>query len=272
MSEYRYVFGPHSWIFFKKLEQSIKLTLTFSAFRRIANLTLMPTTQPPLIAQQSDAIDNEQSSASVDIQNSWGHFNGDYAEWSKFRDRFKADVHERKDIPITLKWYHLRSSLSGDALRLMGVLRHADEDYVHAWQRLCHQYDDHYAVIQTLIRRMLNLPKMEYASADNLCNMIDTIRCCLSQLSGYISTQNWDKLVILFVVDKLDNETSKDWERLRYNLTAPSESNAPDSSLNAENDQSDKQEEAVGGLIQLPTWSQLEKFLEEQAKILFNVR
>lgn len=239
---------------------------------RIANLTLTQTTQPLLTVQPSNATDNTQSNAFMNIQNTWGYFNGDYAEWPKFRDRFKADMHDRQDVSVTLKWNHLRMSLSGNALRIVGTLRHTDEDYDHAWQRLCHQYNDHYATIQTLIRRMLNLPKMEHASADNLRNIIDTVRSCLCQLNSYISTQNWDQLVILFVVDKLDNDTSKDWERLRRNLTSFSESNAPDSSLNAENDQINEQEGAVGGQVTLPTWSQMEKFLEEQAKILFNIR
>lgn len=174
---------------------------------RIAELTPKKDTLPPVVTPQPVTVELKQPDALANIPNSWGHFNGDYAEWPSFRDRYKARIHDCTDILITHKWGYLRSSLSGDALRAMGTWKDTDENYEHAWNRLCSQYNDDYMAVQTLIQKLLNIPRMRGATSDGLRSISDTVHGCLSQLSRYVSTQSWDPLIIFLIVDKLDNDT-----------------------------------------------------------------
>lgn len=178
----------------------------------------------PLTLTLPDALAN--------IPNSWGYFSGDYSEWPAFRDRYKNRMHDRIDVLITHKWGYLRSSLSGDALRALGKWQDTDDNYEHAWQRLCSQYNDDYMAVQTLIQRLLNVQKMQKASSKTLRNILDTVHECVSQLGAYVSTKYWDPLLIFLVVDKVDDETRRDWEKHRHSLIKSSNANA-DATLNA---------------------------------------
>lgn len=241
---------------------------------RLAEITPKPAaTQQQMPTPQPVTIITQESSAN--IPNSWGHFAGDYAEWPSFRDRYKARIHARKDILTTHKWGYLRSSLSGDAQSAMGKWKDTDENYEHAWNRLCHQYDDSYMAVQTLIQKLLNIQKMQRASSEALRNISDIVHGCLSQLGSYVSTASWDPLIIFLIVDKLDNDTRKDWEKQRHSLMSSSSAHSSTQNLNASNNEPDAQvdddEGAVGGQVTLPTWTQMEAFLDQQAKILRDI-
>lgn len=233
---------------------------------RIAELT----PQQPAAPQQPVQVEVKQTDALTNIPNSWGHFSGDYAEWPGFRDRYKSRMHDRTDVLITHKWGHLRSSLSGDALRALGKWQDTDDNYEHAWKRLCSQYNDDYMAVQTLIQRLLNVQKMQKASSKALRNILDTVHECISQLGAYVSTKHWDPLIIFLVVDKIDDETRRDWEKHRHSLIKSSNASL-DASQQQDDDSASQQSEAIGGNASLPVWSEMEAFLDQQAKILRDV-
>lgn len=152
----------------------------------------------------------------------------------------------------------------------------------HAWNRLCHHYNDDYMAVQTLIQKLLNMPKMQRASSESLRNISVTVHGCLSQLGAYVSTASWDPLIIFLIVDKLDNDTRKDWEKLRHTLPEPTDAHGSNQSLNVTQNvnatDAEETEGAVGGAtssvktqVTLPTWAQMEKFLDQQSKILRDV-
>ena len=43
-------------------------------------------------------------------------FSGTFAEWENFRDLFRSVVHRRTDLDASIKYYHLRTNLTGEAL------------------------------------------------------------------------------------------------------------------------------------------------------------
>lgn len=252
--------------------------------KRISDLMPKVDAHPQPVAQQPLKVEIHQPEATVNIPNSWGHFSGDYAEWPAFRDRFKARIHDRKDVLITQKWGHLRASLSGYALQAMGQWKDTDENYQHAWNRLCSQFNDDYMAVQTLIQKLLNIPKLQRATSEGLRNINDTVHGCLSQLTSYVSVTNWDPLVIFLVVDKLDNDTRKDWEKHRHSLRATSTLHGSNPNINAfgaedmdeaasvnASQAASQTDEAAGPSVVLPTWPQMEEFLDRQAKILRDI-
>lgn len=216
------------------------------------------------LAHAAQPLAIQQPNALTTIVNSWGHFNGNHAEWPGFRDEFKAKIYNHQDISITLKWNYLYDSLSGDALAIMGSLMHADEDLANAWERLCHRYDDHYKTVHTLIQKIMDIEKIEHASSNALRCISDTVNNCLTQISNYISTDNWDQLVIYCVMDKLDDQTQAIWEQSRISIASQPDANAPGPSNEPVNADANK--------ITLPTWAQLKHFLDNRANALTNVR
>lgn len=238
--------------------EEIYLDTCAKLHERIATLTQIQANAQPFVATET-----QQPKMPACIPNSWGHFSGNYAEWTVFRDQYKADMHDRNDVPITLKWSYLRDSLTGDPLSIIGALMHTDDDYDDAWKRLCYQYDDHYMAVHMLIRKIINMPKLQYASPDALRYMSKNVHSCLTQLGNYISTTNWDQILIHCVIDKLDSETLKDWERSRFSIRAQSDAHATNPS--------EVSEGAVGNQVMLPTWPQMKQFLDQQANIIRNV-
>lgn len=102
-----------------------------SKFRaRIANLTPKPDAQPQVVTQQPLTVELKQPDALANIQNTWGYFGGNYADWPAFRDSYKSRMHDRSDVLTTHKWGHLRASLTGDALRALGRWQETDENYL----------------------------------------------------------------------------------------------------------------------------------------------
>lgn len=71
--------------------EAIYMTARSRIRKRIAELT------QPLVSTQPNVI-IEQPNASSGIENSWGYFNGDYAQWPSFRNKFNAQIHIRHDI------------------------------------------------------------------------------------------------------------------------------------------------------------------------------
>lgn len=124
--------------------------------------------------------------------------------------------------------------------------------------------------VQTLILKLLGIKQITQASNKNLRNIIDTVHECLSQLNAYVSTKNWDPLIIFLVVDKLDNDTRKDWERLRHTLTHTTDHDATGQDESMDENAS-MASEAAGGSSKLPTWKQMEEFLDTQTKILRDI-
>lgn len=242
-----------------------------SKFRARIN-ELKPSTQANEQTQPNvKVVEVKHTDAFANIVNTWGHFSGNYAEWPGFCDRFKARMRDRDDVPITHKWGHLRASLSGEALRALGNWQDTDSNYKHAWNRLCSRYNDDYMAVHTLIKRLLNIQLMQQPSNVAIRNIVDTVHECLSPLNAYVSTDTWDPLIIFLVVDKLDNETRREWEKYRHTLlnirNENTDANDSQASQHAEETQSNASNfEEVSA--NLPTWTQMEEFLNQQAKIL----
>lgn len=207
----------------------------------------VPPAQPPewrVEVQTADALGN--------ITDTWGKFSGDYAHWHSFRDRFKAAVHENDKLKTIFKFQYLKAAVTGAAERAMGTWKMTEANYTKAWQRLCSVYEDDYLADQTLVRRLLHLPKLNRATNSGLRRIIDTVHESLNQLTNFIEIDQWDPIILFLVVDCLDTETYDAWETHRTR-------EAP---------QAQQEEGAAGEIARLPSWQQFESFLELRARIL----
>ena len=77
---------------------------------------------------------SEQSSSN--LHNSLKLPPGHYDRWISFSDLFKAMIHENDSLPEIQKFHYLKSSLSGEAKRLVSNLPMTANNYTIAWKLL----------------------------------------------------------------------------------------------------------------------------------------
>lgn len=236
--------------------------------QRIVEIAPRPQLQVVQNPQPEVRVELATADAIGNIQNTWGTFNGDYSQWHSFRDRFKAAVHNNERLQPIFKFQYLKTAVTGSAERAMGIWSLTEANYQRAWDRLCQVYEDDYLAVQTLINRLLRIPKMERANYRSLRNIIDTVHECLNQAANFVEVDQWDPIIVFLVIDRLDLSTHEAWETQRPRQVQP---------LPVE--QQMEIEGAVGGVPEpnpqvrgpaVPSWRELEQFLEFRARVLMH--
>lgn len=168
-------------------------------------------------------------------------FTGRYEEWASFHDLFISLIHKNTSISDVQKLHYLKSSISGEAEALLRHIQITESNYSQAWTALKQRYGNKRLIVNAVIKRLFNQRKITSQSASQIKSLLDTTHECLNNLENLsISTESWDPMIIFLVVQKLDQETHKDWEEYSY------------------------QED----LENLPTWDSLKKFLESKFRTL----
>lgn len=202
----------------------------------------------------------------AEIPNTWGTFDGSYSAWPSFRDRFVA-VHNNADVTVARKLDLLSKALVGKATLDTSKLSTTDAQYAVVWERLVDRYEDEYRVVHELVQKVLGMRKLSSPSCHGIRQILDTMRDCLGQLEGYFDTTSWDPLLVFHVIDLLDTDTQREWERVREKK--PKKSNAG-TQVNEQQDTEATDAEAAAKKMNadIPSWQILEAFLEQQAKFL----
>lgn len=229
-----------------------------------------PTAAAPV--QQQVSVNLSTADALSNITNTWGQFSGDYLQWQSFRDRFKEAIHENKEVPIIKKFHYLRASVSGAAARAMGNWPFTEQNYIRAWNRLAEVYEDEYLAIQTLVRRLLSIPKMEIATFTGLRKIIDTVHECLNQLASYVEVNNWVAFIVFMVIDLMDPATYEAWESHRETERKEIQDRmeVDETSDTAQDAAQNAGEQAAGPPrvnVFIPCWAEVSAFLEKRVRI-----
>jgi hypothetical protein len=69
-------------------------------------------------------------------------FSGQCDRRISFSDMFKAMIHENDSLPEIQKFHYLKSSLSGEAERLISNLPMTASNYTSAWKLLVERYEN----------------------------------------------------------------------------------------------------------------------------------
>ncbi|XP_022171698.1 uncharacterized protein LOC111034681, partial [Myzus persicae] len=146
-------------------------------------------------------------------------FNGNIQEWEAFFDSFKVMVHDQDSYSPAHKFHYLRSTLSGQALDLIKPLPMTDANYGLAIQKLQERYDNKSLVIQTHIREIMNSPRIQSASAQELSRLQSHITAHLAALEALrMPIEHWDAWLVTILVERMDGASSHEWQ-LRQRTT-----------------------------------------------------
>lgn len=140
-------------------------------------------------------------------------FSGDYQQWLLFKDAFKSMIHESTGITPIQKFQYLRSSLSGEALQVIGGLSTTADNYENAWELLQKNYENKKFLINTHLNQLLDFPAITKDKASSIRHLIVHVRSHLKALKTLeLPVDKWDDLLIHLLKNKMDFNTQKDWE------------------------------------------------------------
>lgn len=204
--------------------------------------------QEPIRVIQTDAAGN--------IPNTWGTFNGDYGKWQSFRDRWMP-VHENKDIKAVIKFHNLKTACIDAAVGALGEWDITEENYYKAFDRLSSIYEDDYMQVQAYMQKLITLPPMRNNSSKTIRDTIDVIQQHIAGISRYVDIDKKHPYAVFAVINKMDSDTFRAWEKFRPGL-AKNDANQNDANAEAIAPRSGKH---------IPTWQELEQFLEGEVTI-----
>lgn len=140
-------------------------------------------------------------------------FNGDYQDWTSFRDLFVTLIHSNDKIPDVQKLYYLKTHLTDDAEQLLRHVNVTEANYAAAWETLSHRYENTRVLVNTQLKILLNQKNILTESAEAIRKILDTTSECLKALQNLgLGTLTWDPLIIYLTTQKLPSETHQMWE------------------------------------------------------------
>lgn len=149
-------------------------------------------------------------------ENTWGKFNGTWSQWQGFHDGFKAAVHDDPLITPVFKFQLLKSSLEGNAAAALGEWQITDRNYYEAWDFLTELYARQYQTSKQILWKLFDFPKLERASGKMIGKLNSTAQGVVRQLRAMeFPVEHYDLIFVHAIHDKLDAQTSKDWELFR---------------------------------------------------------
>ncbi|XP_055584724.1 uncharacterized protein LOC129737588 [Uranotaenia lowii] len=140
-------------------------------------------------------------------------FNGSFEQWLNFHDLFVSLVHSSSDLSNIQKFYYLRSSLSGDALKLIQTIAISANNYPVAWNLLVEHFQNPVRLKQTYVDSLFEFSQLKRESAADLHSLVERFEAnvrILKQLGE--RTEYWDVLLIRMLSIRLDPTTRRDWE------------------------------------------------------------
>lgn len=168
-------------------------------------------------------------------------FTGCYESWPAYQDLFISLVHNNTSLSSVQKLHYLKTSIGGEAENLLKHIQVTENNYLQAWNTLKERYGNKRLIVNSLLKRLFAQKKIMNQSANSIKALLDTTSECINNLQNLnISTDSWDPIIIFLVVQKLDPESHKQWEAYSYKENSD----------------------------ELPSWTDLKKFLESQFRTL----
>lgn len=106
-------------------------------------------------------------------------FDGNYRTWSSFYDLFKSLIHDSKTIATVHKLHYLKSSVTGEAERVIRHFQITALNYTPAWEMLIQRYDNKRILVNSHIKSLFNQPRMNQDSAFNIKNLLNSTLECI---------------------------------------------------------------------------------------------
>lgn len=141
-------------------------------------------------------------------------FSGSIDKWLQFFEIFQALVHNNAELATIQKFYYLQSCLSGEAMQILQSLEICEANYEKAILLLKERYENKRLLINNHVRNLFDITPILKESHQAFRRLIDHLMCNLRALASLNQpVDQWDTLLIFLVLQKLDNNTKREWEQ-----------------------------------------------------------
>lgn len=148
-------------------------------------------------------------------------FQGDYKEWSAFRDLFVKLIHDNSQISNAEKLYYLKASLKGEASRLIQNIESSADNYETAWQEILRRYDNKVLMLNKHLKAIFDMPRVTKGSGNSLRKLICEFSQHLSSLES-LKINNLHESILIFILSlKLDSEMLCAFQMTQSSDTVP---------------------------------------------------
>lgn len=140
-------------------------------------------------------------------------FRGNPEEWIEFRDLFKSVVHSNTQLSGVQKLHYLRSSLKGEAARLISSFAITSDNYAIAWKTITDRYENVNFLVKQHMSAILKIPAIRKESATSLAELADEFNRHVSILDKLEAPENhWNSFLVECLSSLLDDKSLLEWE------------------------------------------------------------
>ncbi|XP_031637052.1 uncharacterized protein LOC116349652 [Contarinia nasturtii] len=165
-------------------------------------------------------------------------------------------MHDNDKVKTIVKFQNLQAACVGPAKGALGEWDLTDENYSKAWERLQSIYEDDYMQVQSFMQKLAELPQINGSTSKTIRDTIDIVQKHIHGLKRYVEMNDNHPYVVFAVISKMDTDTYRAWEKYRPSLTKACTANDGTETNNA-----------IRPGKHIPTWSELEQFLEGEVTI-----
>lgn len=151
-------------------------------------------------------------------------FDGSPTAWKTYIELFNKIVQHNASLSKAIKMQYLKTSLTGDAAKLVGHLPPNAENYDPCYELLFKRYNNKREILGQLLDSILKLPKHQNENSKELKLLHDTTFECVMAIRNIgIETKNWDPLLNHIFIHKLtiSSDTIKTYECQLANIREP---------------------------------------------------
>lgn len=180
-------------------------------------------------------------------------FSADIGQWFSFKNEFEASAAKKPRMSSEEKFDELNQRCYGEAKMI--VTRLSGNDFAKAMENLNNVFGSVYKQLQHLLNQLLEIPAIQSPSRNTINALVNKANKCEAGLKQVNRLDEFDAILTLLIVSKLDGETKRAWDRQRLVLA---------------NSwcQASGEGQTVRKLADyMPPWEQLKKFLESEVLI-----
>lgn len=142
-------------------------------------------------------------------------FSADYKKWPNFKSKFEQFVHNERRYDDLEKFLKLDEGIQHDS-EAYGVVAGYDriaENYLPAWQDLCMRYDNLRKLVEELVLRFVDMPKLKDASRASIMILVNAVNHLTKSLPRFnVHVEHWDPILVPLIVRKMDDESVRHWK------------------------------------------------------------
>ncbi|XP_055612339.1 uncharacterized protein LOC129758753 [Uranotaenia lowii] len=141
-------------------------------------------------------------------------FSGSILRWFSYYDTFDSLVHNNAELSDVQKFHYLKSTLRGEALKLVEKMSVTGNNYSVALKMLTDRYQNLNILVRSHIEALFKVEKVRKECPRELTSLVGDFENNLGVLEKLgENTKGWSSLLVHMVSSRLDHNTLREWQR-----------------------------------------------------------